>query len=684
MNAQILLVTLGKEAQKKVLSEYGFGAWGSSFSVILENQGLLCFDERTEEALDQIETLSEYPVVIVTLLPPSCWNENRLRVLNEYQGVLIVEGPLPVQSLVGSILFEGKKTVGLEQKIFFDNEKYFSPFRLPPTYRAPLYAPLDIQCSKDKQFEKIVRVVIQMAIALSRRHTRGQLSAKDQIALQSSIAEIAGIPVFEPYLQRFSSPVKADIHLAGKEDGTLTEAISWAVSCIVNGDAKTDNFLNTLFTAAYSQADNTLWNGTVKRGGFKKGATYCNSAELLHALSKYIAYRVEQGEVLAIEGSTSDDKMFDQWSSPPLAASVFATESFQALASWEDGTVAIAIDNKRIVTSFPALSCMVHALTAPVWKDHLVDVLIHDSEHFAEEFIDFFVDFCTAKKTPLLRVMPWPKGYSSALTLRHDVDRPVEAEIFYQLLELEKKYDIRASWYWIQGRFDPARAEVLSSKGHENGLHTLSSFRKGDELLSMKTIPPMKGETWHGSGKEYWNSSISIEQAIAAELVYTEFLPAVYKLPSTAYPAMREDGTIHCMSGITGLTFNATVDTQGDMQVVRKSEVMKSAAEMNAHLERGYYLQILNHPDINYTLLKDLLRELDLKTCWRATAFEVAIWWRATHDRKYFDVRCDSPNKFRLLSSIGINDVCFSLGKKLQTSVDISKNTEIFLDFNKL
>jgi len=71
----------------------------------------------------------------------------------------------------------------------------------------------------------------------------------------------------------------------------------------------------------------------------------------------------------------------------------------------------------------------------------------------------------------------WPAGVTTALTIRHDYDRPISTKRLMEMLVFYAQRGIRATWFLIVGSKMPPREQVdaMLALGHEVALHTVAS-----------------------------------------------------------------------------------------------------------------------------------------------------------------------------------------------------------------
>ena len=95
MTASILFVAAGPAVQTEVFARRGHAYWSAAFECVLEKRGILDYERREPEVLGDAEALSAYRIIIVAWLPPEQWSPRYLRGLRGFEGIVLLEGPVP-------------------------------------------------------------------------------------------------------------------------------------------------------------------------------------------------------------------------------------------------------------------------------------------------------------------------------------------------------------------------------------------------------------------------------------------------------------------------------------------------------------------------------------------------------------------------------------------------------------
>jgi hypothetical protein len=246
------------------------------------------------------------------------------------------------------------------------------------------------------------------------------------------------------------------------------------------------------------------------------------------------------------------------------------------------------------------------------------------------------------------RLLPWPRGFSWALTVRHDVDRRLSAQEIRWRLGQHNRLGTRATWYWrarhlrgapgsqwsltAPGALAGRRAlrAVAKDPRHEVALHTerLGEAGAPDRALIERTLgAPVVGSCAHGAADCFrYQGAPNLLWAEAAGLSYTELIQQSHVHPHR-FPALHGDGRITTLNVIC-LPHHYSLDLsmkQGDANIDRVQAMQETFARIG-----GLY-QLMNHPDLNQPELFELLATFPREERLDLTAAETADWWRRTH-----------------------------------------------------
>ncbi len=242
------------------------------------------------------------------------------------------------------------------------------------------------------------------------------------------------------------------------------------------------------------------------------------------------------------------------------------------------------------------------------------------------------------------RAMPWPAGHSWALTVRHDVDRPMSATQAGAIVRRHRAAGTAATWYWRALRAqDDGGAEaariVAASAGHEVAHHT-ERLWAGDEeerrALERAARAPMRGSCAHGDRTCFrWQGAPNVLRAAAFGYRYTELLSHAHLLPHR-FATFGEDGVVAPLD-VVCLPHHESFD-----RGMKPGQTY--ADEFDVPLERARRasgcLQVLNHPDLHREEFFAFLESVPADGRLDMTAAALADWWHASHVLGELRVRC--------------------------------------------
>ena len=289
--------------------------------------------------------------------------------------------------------------------------------------------------------------------------------------------------------------------------------------------------------------------------------------------------------------------------------------------------VPIAVsDGRRLVLGLPLFDLIGYAhCLAPL--DVGLNKIEDRSDPFPAEcwFIDQLISHAIDGGQWVLRAADWPRGFRSALTVRHDYDRIISDEGLADLLKFYEDRGIRSSWGFLvsHGRADHARR--LVARGHEVLLHTVADSRKAfaaeTRTLRRSTGIRVSGYTSHGGlGAAGYLGETQFHWAERCGMLYGEILQKPNHLPSRALAIRR--GT-PCLTRLVLPVFHVGMDENTKPDGHRLEHLCKTVP---ARLAAGDYVVLMNHPDIHIPQLKELLGAVDLSTTWSTTLHDVAAW----------------------------------------------------------
>jgi hypothetical protein len=291
----------------------------------------------------------------------------------------------------------------------------------------------------------------------------------------------------------------------------------------------------------------------------------------------------------------------------------------------------------------------------------------------------------STQNLPLVEVKPWPWGRKYCFTLRHDVDRIPEMDVFDRLMRWEKDRGLGVSWYFIGNRLEKEQLKRIMAANHEIGLHAVKVEDKNGEIKMIEAGigNSVKGECTHqGGGSDEWMGPLQIMYAAKCSLEYviTQFnntFPFIFL-------TLANNGEIESHDDVWCLSYAGTVDKPG------KSEefVYKSFEQVSRFMGNGYHTIISNHPDISFKYLVDL--ESSLPTEGRAnwTASQVVNWWKKIHDVRNFRIsflrRTSNEVVFSLDAECRIEKVAIQFNglKGCEWALDVPDKIDVISTYN--
>lgn len=359
-----------------------------------------------------------------------------------------------------------------------------------------------------------------------------------------------------------------------------------------------------------------------------------------------------------------------KWSESPLQTAICKTVSGKCKKHWMGKTVygesnLLYSINCRLVCNFNIFSFLVHShtegtLDAPYWNCNRAHSLLVESLFFDtldKELKENGIEF--------IKVNPWPFGYNACLTLRHDVDRLLSESQVRAVEIVHERYSINPTWCWLGHRLDHKQLSMIAKSKQEIALHALKTESKMAEIKKLSETERFKvnvaGESFHGAGGDFWLGLPSVKAAKECNLAYTEMVPGIVNFPFTQFPVIHADYTVSTIKNIVSITHNASTDAtcetrkpeSGDLDIVREK------------LELGWYVNLLNHPDINIDKLDLWLSQLMRESTLNMSAIDVAHWWRSTHSIGNLQIdwewTSDDTIEIVCLSNSNVNNVCLVL-----------------------
>ncbi|HLE88137.1 MAG TPA: hypothetical protein VI727_10785 [Candidatus Brocadiaceae bacterium] len=283
-------------------------------------------------------------------------------------------------------------------------------------------------------------------------------------------------------------------------------------------------------------------------------------------------------------------------------------------------------DGHRVVLGLPILDliCSSHAF-APLDAGYYEHIRGNDFFAIEKWFIELLVSHALRSGIPVVSANEWPTGYTSAFTVRHDLDRPISDDDLRNLLAYYNERDIKSSWGLLARQFNVEHARLLLSRGHEVNLHTEApTFDKFAEEVTHLTTTlsrDIDGYTAHGGiGAAGFLGDVQYGWAVDSKMVYGEMLGHSNSLPHSLNRVCGDfPEIVRLIAPATHHSLDAGTKPDAHHLAFLKNTLPEA-------FNNQEHVVLMNHPDIHRVELQKLIDSLDLSTTWKATFIEVAHW----------------------------------------------------------
>lgn len=358
---------------------------------------------------------------------------------------------------------------------------------------------------------------------------------------------------------------------------------------------------------------------------------------------------IDAGEALALHlpemmvrgaDRTTQPLQFDaataKWANQPFAVQFLQGEGWEPLlhatdpASGKEGAVVVR-RGRDLVIGFSVFDILGRWLATPplaVRYGGFRRMLRH--QLLSARFVSLVVEHTVGAGAPHPLVIDrWPKGFSAALTVRHDYDRKARPEQLQALLALYDRLGIRASIGFLPSFLARDALDAFRSSGHEIQGHVASptqgDLREDLRLLRQASGSPVAGVTIHGGpGGIGFRGQTHLEWFDDTGLAYCETFSLRDSIP---VPICRLYDDVPDVSRMMTTAGHMSLDGSTAPDDHRLGPLL---ASVPASLAQGNHAIVMNHPDVHHEQLCTLLSRLRLDGVWRATTAEVANWHRAT------------------------------------------------------
>jgi hypothetical protein len=239
--------------------------------------------------------------------------------------------------------------------------------------------------------------------------------------------------------------------------------------------------------------------------------------------------------------------------------------------------------------------------------------------------------------TPVPWISPWPRPYSWALVLTHDVETEVGYDHMTAVRALEVQHGFRSSWNFVPRRYPVAdeRVRDLADSGFEVGVHGL--HHDGRDLESGRMLeqrgPAMRSyaDRWHAVGFRSPSTLRAWELMPRLGFDYDSSYPDTDPYEPQAggcctwFPYLNHD-TVELPITLTQDHTLFTILQHPDEHLwLEKADFLR---------ERGGMVLALTHPDylrddVVFAAYRNFLKAFrGDETGWHALPREVSAWWR--------------------------------------------------------
>ena len=267
-------------------------------------------------------------------------------------------------------------------------------------------------------------------------------------------------------------------------------------------------------------------------------------------------------------------------------------------------------------------------LPFPRWP---IETSLHD---FYAYLFDVFAELA-GSRVPTLA--PWPRNYSWALVLTHDVETSTGYRNVHLLRHLELEADCRSSWNFVPRRYEVEDSFVdeLLEDGFEVGVHGL--YHDGRDFASLSTllerIPAMReyANKWRASGFRSPATHRVWEWMPLLGFDYDSSFPDTDPYEPqpggccTWLPYFNEDLVELPITLAQDYTLFTILRHEDERLWLEKAHFLREHGGMALLITHPDYM-LERRPRAAYARFLDAFRED--RTVWQALPREVSAWWR--------------------------------------------------------
>jgi hypothetical protein len=265
----------------------------------------------------------------------------------------------------------------------------------------------------------------------------------------------------------------------------------------------------------------------------------------------------------------------------------------------------------------------------PRWP---VETALHDLYAFLFRLVGEIAE------EPVPYLAAWPRDFSWALVLTHDVEAQVGYDLLPKLLEVELATGYRSSWNFVPRRDYEVSDELLRSlrdHGFEVGVHGL--HHDGRDLESAATVrerlPAIRSyaDRWQAVG---FRSPATLRSAELMPLLGFDYDSS---FPDTAPFEPQAGGCCSWLPYMIEELVELPITLEQDhtvFELLRRRDAQLWLDKAKFLRGRGGMALLITHPDyvVNPALLSSYREFLetfaDDTSAWKALPYEVSAWWR--------------------------------------------------------
>jgi hypothetical protein len=264
----------------------------------------------------------------------------------------------------------------------------------------------------------------------------------------------------------------------------------------------------------------------------------------------------------------------------------------------------------------------------PSWP---VETALHD---LYSQLLELLANLARA---PIPWLAPWPKGYSWAFVLTHDVETAAGCRNVAPVRAVELSLGYRSSWNFVPRRYpiEEALLDQLAETGFEIGVHGL--YHDGRDLESSRVLerrlPAMRSyaERWNAVGFRAPSTQRAWELMPRLGFDYDSSYPDTDPFEPQSggcctWLPYTNQGTIELpMTLVQDHTLFVILQRPDEKVWLQKAEYLKQQGGMALALTHPDYLDRASRLGAYQRLLSSFSED---GTAWRALPREVSAWWR--------------------------------------------------------